>query len=255
MRMFKSPTGQMVPSVTAKQMRELDRIAVEDFGLSLLQMMENAGRSLAEAAMDMIPGAEPRVVVLAGGGGNGGGGLCAARHLHNRGLDVAVVLDRRVGDLDGAAARQMHTLGVAGLEPVAFKDAQVEISAADLVIDALIGYGLEGPVTGVAATLIEQCNANARAILSLDVPSGLDASVGTARGNVVRPDRILTLALPKEGLGDPHVDLSELYVADIGIPPAAVRRLGIDYASPFGRSSVMRLTCTGEYQRPCREQR
>lgn len=253
--MFKDPAGQVVPSVTTEQMRELDRIVVEDFGLGVLQMMEHAGRNLATAAMDMIAGDEQTVVVVAGAGGNGGGGLCAARHLHNHGASVTVVLDRAVSEFTGPAARQLRTLRFAGVELVAMADAQAAISSASLTIDALIGYGLRGPVQGVVAELIEICNAHAPKILSLDVPSGLDASVGTAHGRVVRPNRILTLALPKDGLGDPDVDLSELYLADIGIPVDAVRRLGIAFESPFRREWILRLTCTGEYSRPCREQR
>jgi len=87
-------------------------VAVEEFGLSLLQMMENAGRNLAGHVCDV--GSQP-VVVLAGNGGNGGGGLCAARHLANRDLDVSVVLDRPPENLDGAAHSQYETLAAMGV--------------------------------------------------------------------------------------------------------------------------------------------
>jgi NAD(P)H-hydrate epimerase len=90
---FRTEDGLVVPAVTAEQMREVDRIAVEEFGLGILQMMENAGRNLAENVLDMLDGARSEVAVLAGSGGNGGRGLCCARHLHNRGFQVWVVLD------------------------------------------------------------------------------------------------------------------------------------------------------------------
>jgi NAD(P)H-hydrate repair Nnr-like enzyme with NAD(P)H-hydrate epimerase domain len=91
---FRTEDGIVVPAVTAEQMREMDRIAVEEFGLGILQMMENAGRSLALNVMEMLDSAEGEVTVLVGPGGNGGGGLCCARHLHNRGFKVWVLLDR-----------------------------------------------------------------------------------------------------------------------------------------------------------------
>jgi NAD(P)H-hydrate epimerase len=106
-RAFRTGTGRQVPAVTAAEMREVDRVAVEEFGVSLQQMMENAGRNLARHVREV--GAGP-VVVLAGNGGNGGGGLCAARHLVNREIEVSVVLDRPPERLDGAPRRQYETL-------------------------------------------------------------------------------------------------------------------------------------------------
>jgi NAD(P)H-hydrate epimerase len=81
---FRTEDGAIVPAITAAQMREVDRIALEEFGLGVLQMMENAGRNLAQNVQDMLGGAGGEVAILAGSGGNGGGGLCCARHLRNR---------------------------------------------------------------------------------------------------------------------------------------------------------------------------
>jgi NAD(P)H-hydrate epimerase len=227
---FRTELGGAVPAVTADQMREVDRIAVEVFGLGLLQMMENAGRNLAGNAMEMIGAvAGRRVVILAGAGGNGGGGLACARHLHNRGLDVAIVLDREAATLSGAAAAQLAILAEAGLVPAGADDVPGLISGADLVVDALIGYSLRGAPHGRTAELIELCNTSARRVLSLDVPSGLDATSGMAPGLVVKPERTLTLALPKAGLAAIQ---GELYVADIGIPPEVYGRMGI-HVTPF----------------------
>jgi NAD(P)H-hydrate epimerase len=86
--MFRTEAEIPVLAVTAEQMREVDRIAVEEFGLTILQMMENAGRNLTENVLDMLDGARGEVVILVGSGGNCGGGLCCARHLHNRGFQV-----------------------------------------------------------------------------------------------------------------------------------------------------------------------
>jgi NAD(P)H-hydrate epimerase len=213
-------------------MREVDRIAVEDFGLGILQMMENAGRNLAQNAMDMLGGEPGPVTILAGGGGNGGGGLCCARHLHNRSYEVRLVLDRDAGAMRGPAGTQLQILQSAGLQvtgPVGVDRAGDAIRRARVVVDALIGYSLRGAPRGRAAELILACNRHGR-VLSLDVPSGLDATTGEAPGAVVRPERTLTLALPKTGLGDIPGDL---YLADIDIPPEVYDRLGLSYRSPF----------------------
>jgi NAD(P)H-hydrate epimerase len=247
--LFYTSTGAPVPAITAEQMREVDRIAVEEFGLGILQMMENAGRNLALNVIDMLGDAggsqpprsvPPRcvgyVTVLAGSGGNGGGGLCCARHLHNRGFEVDVVLSVEPDELDGAARAQLDILRAAGVQPLAASQAQASIASAQVVVDALIGYSLRGPPRGRIAKLIELCNAEAvsathgtRYILSLDLPSGLNATTGEAPGLVVRPDRTLTLALPKTGLLDVPGDL---YLADIGIPPEVYHRLGL-VSEPF----------------------
>ena len=227
--LFWTEKGVPVPAVTAGQMREVDRIAVEDFGLGILQMMENAGRNLAMNVVDMLGRAGGEVTVLTGAGGNGGGGLCCARHLHNRGFKVNLVLDRGASALRGAAANQLHILQTAGLAPVDDTQVKSAIRQADVVVDALIGYSLRGAARGQAAELIDLCNRHAAQVLSLDVPSGLDATTGEVPGRVVHPSRTLTLALPKTGLASVPGDV---YVADIGIPPEVYEPLGLSF-EPF----------------------
>jgi NAD(P)H-hydrate epimerase len=235
---FQTEDGIVVPALTARQMREVDRIAVEEFGLGILQMMENAGRNLAENVWDMLGHAGGEVTILAGAGGNGGGGLCCARHLHNRGFSVWVALDREEGMLQGAARNQLHILEAAGVQPVAPSQACQVLRRSQVVVDALIGYSLRGAPRGRAAELIDACNQHAARVLSLDVPSGFDATTGEAPGPVVRPERTLTLALPKTGLRRVP---GELYVADIGIPPEVYRRLGVSFEPPFGKAYWARL--------------
>jgi NAD(P)H-hydrate epimerase len=215
---FQTEGGITVPAVAARQMREVDRIAVEEFGLGILQMMENAGRNLAQNTIDMLGGEHGPVTVLAGGGGNGGGGLCCARHLHNRGYEVYLVLDRNAGAMRGAAGTQLRILLAAGLR-------------------------VTGPDGAGEAILRGRVVVHGR-VLSLDVPSGLDATTGKVSGAVVRSERTLTLALPKTGLGDIPGDL---YLADIGIPPEVYERLGLPYRSPFPDAGYwIRLSRRGE---------
>jgi NAD(P)H-hydrate epimerase len=219
-------------------MREVDRIAVEEFGLGILQMMENAGRSLAENVLEMLGGADGEVAILAGSGGNGGGGLCCARHLLNRGLEVRIILSKESEALSGAARTQLGILQAGGLGLVDPSRAGDALRRAQVVVDALIGYSLRGAPKGRVAELIDLCNRYAAGVLSLDVPSGLHATTGEAPGAVVQPDRTLTLALPKTGLRDVP---GELYLADIGISPRVFQRLGLHFRSPFGRRYWVRL--------------
>jgi NAD(P)H-hydrate epimerase len=235
---FQTDSGQSVPAITTVQMREVDRIAVEDFHLGLLQMMENAGRNLAGNVIEMLGAPQGRVTVLAGAGGNGGGGLCCARHLHNRGVDVSVILDRDSDALIGAARTQLDILQAAGVQPVQPTQAESAINQAQVVVDALIGYSLRGAPQGRAAELIVMCNQSAVSVLSLDVPSGMDSTTGESPGVSIQPQRTLTLAAPKMGL----VNLSsELYLADIGIPPAVFHRLGVQFESPFDENYWLHL--------------
>jgi NAD(P)H-hydrate epimerase len=220
-----------VPALTTDQMRAVDQAMIEDLHIELVQMMENAGRSLAELAiLRFSPGS---VTVLAGPGGNGGGGLVAARHLANRGCHVEVVLSEpsRLTPVPAHQADILARMGVVtGSQP----------SPADLVIDALIGYSLQGDPAGAAAELISWANAQATPILALDVPSGLDATTGVAGAHTIQATATMTLALPKAGLLDAP-DAGELYLADISVPPIVYQRMGIVVPQLFGESALLRV--------------
>ncbi len=232
-----------VPAVTAEQMREIDRIAIEATGPNLFQMMENAGRNLALQTVDLLGDdwRRGRVVVLAGSGGNGGGAICAARHLANRDVDVALVLSEP-DRLTGVPERQrMIFRSTRGREVDA---PALGEQRADIVIDGLIGYGLREAPRGRVAELITWANTSGARILSLDVPSGLDATSGEMPGVCIRAHTTLTLALPKSGLGG--ATAGDLWLADIGIPRGAFERAGLRYADPFGRRYRVRLEPAAE---------
>lgn len=231
---FRADTGVQVPAVTADEMAAVDRIAVEEFGIDLLQMMENAGRTLASHTRQV--GSEP-VQVLAGNGGNGGGGLVCARHLLNRDVNVEVVLDRPPDALDGVAAAQNAIIEEMDVTTRVGADALEETTGT--IVDALIGYGLDGEVRDSARSFVQAVNASSATVVSLDVPSGIDATTGDELGTAVRPDRTVTLALPKTGLR--HVT-EPLFLADIGIPAGVYERLDLGYETPFDRSYWTRLT-------------
>jgi len=227
-----------IPFLTAEQMAEVDRLMVEEYRISLPQMMENAGRQLADLARSRFLGGDPRrqkVVVLAGSGGNGGGGLAAARHLHNWGAAVEIILTRPLPELEEVTARQARVLTAMGVKISSAGQGQ-ELPEADLILDALIGYSLRGSPRGRVADLIELCNQESGLTLSLDLPSGLDATTGETPGPCVDATRTLTLALPKRGL---RGYAGELYLADIGIPNEVYRRMGLTFEWPGrGRYSL-----------------
>ena len=240
MTSFKTIDGTIVPTVTAEQMRRVDEVAVQEFGIDLLQMMENAGRNLARHAMDMLGSESSKapILIAAGAGGNGGGGLCCARHLHNRGCSVVILLDRDPDLFQGVPKRQLHILETAGIKPISLERGEELFQSAGLLIDALIGYSLRGAPRDVASRLIEGMCRSGNPVLSLDIPSGTDATTGEIPGQVVRPSRTLTLALPKTGLSETPGDL---YLADIGLPPELFRNVGISFPQIFRNNDTVRL--------------
>ncbi|QFU84865.1 NAD(P)H-hydrate epimerase (plasmid) [Natronorubrum aibiense] len=217
-------------------MRDVDRVAIEAYGLSLLQMMEQAGRGLTRETFALANGGS--VVVLAGGGGNGGGGLACARHLANRSYPVTVVLDREPAALSGVVAAQHELLERMGI-PIRTDVTALETPA--LVVDALVGYGLEGPLRGLTREFVQWAENAETTVLSLDVPSGIDATTGAEPGDAVHPARTFTLALPKTGLRD---TTGELVLGDISIPSGVYETIGIPYTPPFGHEFSVRLTIT-----------
>lgn len=228
---FRTPDGTPVPAVTAAEMAEVDRVATGEFELALLSMMENAGRGLADRST-ATP--DDRVVVLAGSGGNGGGGLACARHLHNRGAEISVVLDRPPSHLAGAAARQWRTVDRAGVGATVGGP----LPDADVVVDALVGYGLDGAPRGRVAELLPAAAEATGTLVSLDVPSGMDATTGATPGAAVDPDRTVTLALPKTGL---RAGGGELFCVDLAIPDTVFVEAGVEYRRPFGQRASVRL--------------
>lgn len=215
--------------LTEAQMIEVDRVMIDDLGIELIQMMENAGRNLAQLAIDRY--APSRVVVCAGSGGNGGGGMVAGRHLANRGVEVEIVTTRRLDELQGVPAHQRRILEEMGVPVVD------TWAGADVILDAVIGYSLRGAPTGRSLELIDAMNADAAPVLSLDTPSGLDVTTGDAPGAVVRADATLTLAAPKIGLADSEA-VGDLFVADISVPPFVLTDLGADVPD-FSTSPVV----------------
>lgn len=245
-----APDAPPVPAVTAAQMREVDRLMVETYAVSLLQMMELAGYALAQLVRVHLEGTVTRksVVVAAGHGNNGGGGLVAARHLSNWGADVSVLVESAESMSEGPH-RQWETLAHV---PVDHREGARALEffdyvRPDLLVDALIGYGLRGHPRGWTAEVITRINAQPAPVIALDVPSGLDATTGEPARPCITAAATMTLALPKTGLliprAGPHV--GALFLADIGVPPALLAHLHLDVGAIFGHRSLIRLDPQG----------
>ncbi|MBN1666269.1 MAG: NAD(P)H-hydrate epimerase [Anaerolineales bacterium] len=232
-----------LPALTTSQMVEVDRLMIEEWQISLLQMMENAGRNLAELARQHFGGIiqAKRVIALCGTGNNGGGGMVAARHLHNWGAQVDVVL---IGAADRLKEIPDHQWKI--LQKMGLPDSNPDFEKADLIVDAIIGYGMTGNPRPSVADWIVRANASGKPILSLDSPSGLVTTTGIPASPCIRAAATLTLALPKTGLltADAQPFVGALYLADIGVPPElyAAPSLNLTVLSPFQSATVVPLT-------------
>ncbi len=215
-------------AATAAQIAEWDRRAITEFGIRTGMLMDRAGRHVAAVVSSMLHDTgNRRVVVLAGKGNNGGDGLVAARYLRQSGTDVTVLLldseDSMSGDA-GVALRSAREAEVP-IRPLPRDDSSglaQTLASADVLVDAIFGTGFRGRAGGVAAIAIEAANQSRKPIVAVDVPSGLQADTGQLEEPCIRAVRTVTMGLPKVGLLlYPGADAAgELYVADIGYPPA-----------------------------------
>ncbi|GAB4372959.1 MAG: hypothetical protein Kow0042_16570 [Calditrichia bacterium] len=224
-----------IPLLTAEQMREVDRLMVDSFHIQLIQMMEIAGRNLAEMTRRCLSGRvmNKKILIAVGKGNNGGGGLVAARHLSNWGASVCVLAEN--GKFKGVPEQQWKAIQQLPVEVLLAQQAlnAVNSSPAEIIIDALIGYGLSGAPTGFTAQLIRAINQCPAPVLALDTPSGLEVTTGEIFEPCIQADITLTLGLPKTGLVNKSTTtaVGQLFFTDIGIPPILYKKLG--FASPF----------------------
>ena len=231
-----------LPALTTDQMIEVDRLMMKEWGINLFQMMENAGRNLAELTRRQLGGSvqAKNVVVLCGTGNNGGGGMTAARHLHNWNANVEVILVGSEMQLKEIPAHQWNILKKIGITTT-----DTNLSHAEMILDAMLGYGANGNPRSPIAEWIQMANESGGSILSLDSPSGLDTTTGIPTLPCIRASATLTLALPKTGLltstAKPFV--GELFLADIGVPPElyTASSLGFSAIVPFQKDSIVRL--------------
>lgn len=213
-------------SLSREQMRACDREAIETWGLPGIVLMENAGRGCAEIILGMLSGdTKGRVVIACGKGNNGGDGYVIARHLLNAGVDVSMHLLAPVEEITGDARTNLDVL-IKMAPPIEVHqnagsiDIEADLAAADLLVDALLGTGVTGSPRPPYPTVIEAINACATPVVSIDIPSGLDADTGRPSDSTVRATVTATMAARKKGFDNPDSRpyTGRVEVVDIGMP-------------------------------------
>ena len=219
--------------VTAEQMRELDQRASEEFGVPSIVLMENAGLRTFDIVYRMLDDVNGRqAAIVCGRGNNGGDGFVVARHLHQIGVSVQVLLVGRADEIKGDARINLEIAKKSGIpieEVTEIGQVCMALARSDLVVDALFGTGIKGEITGLPGEIIDAINDSGRPVVAVDLPSGLDSDTGQICGRCVRADQTVTFGLPKIGLAVyPGAALAgRVHVAEIGIPEKAFQTAGI----------------------------
>jgi len=210
--------------VTAEEMRKLDKSAIEDYGIPAAKLMENAGKCAAESAMTLAPSGS--VAVFSGYGNNGGDGMVAARYLKNKKYDVSVFIVGKPKSMTEETNSNLEKLFSAGVKvhiiPDAGKlnDISGLVGKPDLVIDAIFGTGFRGPLEDFYQKLIQMINTLGTKVVSIDIPSGLNADTGCPEPEAVIADVTVTLGYPKIGFKNKASEryTGKIGIADIGLP-------------------------------------
>lgn len=230
-------------ALSAAEMREVDRLTTERHGIPSLQLMEAAGKHIADEVKRRSVGVRPRrITILCGKGNNGGDGLVAARLLKESRLDPFVCLFAKREELRGDAAVNLEqwlklTSEIIEItDPSALERVWSKIAKSHVIVDALLGTGLHGPATGLIGRIIERLNQYSRnatracpgLILSVDTPSGLPSDGQPAEGPVLRAHRTVTFTAPKLGqlVSADAACVGQLLVRQIGSPDSLIEEVG-----------------------------
>jgi len=211
--------------LTARQSKEIDLKAQGKFLIPDILLMENAGRALSEEILRVIAGRNNKIAIFCGKGNNGGDGFCAARHLLVRGICPDIYICGDFNDIKGAAKKNLEILlrlkqKVFFINESNIEDIKNKIIRYSLIVDALLGVGLERKVSGILKQLIKLINNSGAYVISVDIPSGLDATTGKALGACIYADRTVTFVARKKAMAfDTARNLcGDIVVKDIGVP-------------------------------------
>jgi len=220
--------------MSRQAIREVDRIAILEFGIPGIVLMENAGRGAAQVVLEMLKEpADSVVAIVCGAGNNGGDGFVIARHLHNAGVKVAVYLAVDPAKLGGDAkincdiAHRMKLPIHPLLTPAQIEEGGAAMGRADVIVDAILGTGFSGQVRPPFDEIIRRVNAlKGPKVVAVDLPSGLDCDTGQPSNATIRADVTVTFVAPKVGFGTPEAAeyVGRVVVVDIGDPRELVGR-------------------------------
>lgn len=217
--------------VTAAQMRRIDERAAKEYGIPSLLLMENAGAACAREALRLGGHKLGKVVILCGKGNNGGDGFVAARHLMNKGLRPSVFFFQNPSEMKPDPLVNFHILQKMKADlrnfskKVSLGELQNSLRNSDLIVDALFGTGISRLLDELFRTVVALVNASKRPVVSVDIPSGLNADTGEVMGVCIRANLTVALGLPKKGFYQRGAKrwTGKVIVADISIPPVLLK--------------------------------
>jgi NAD(P)H-hydrate epimerase len=236
-----------IMAITSEQMKLVDELMENKYGINLFQMMENAGRALAILSksyfMDgLVKG--KKIAVLAGSGGNGGGVLTAARRLTNWGANVSVFVPKPPSSFKDVTFAQLNTVKRMGI-PVFTADTLKASAGYDLVLDGIFGYSLKNAPVGPSRYMIEWANNQRTVVLSLDVPSGMELMTSVIHQPTIKAEATLTIAFPKDALllKEAADYTGKLFLADISVPKVLYNELNLPGEIPdyFEYSDIVQI--------------
>jgi len=214
--------------MTRQAVRQIDRRAIEEFGIPGVVLMENAGRGAARVILDLLDDpAGSRVAIVCGAGNNGGDGFVIARHLHNEHVEVVTYLAVEPQRLAGDALVNYQIVRRMGLpihpliHPDRIAEAADVLRGSRVVVDALLGTGFSGQVRPPLDAVIAVINSlRGPKVVAVDVPSGLDCDTGRPSNATIRADVTVTFVAPKVGFAQPGANryVGRIVVVDIGVP-------------------------------------
>jgi len=211
--------------ITTKQAKAVDRRAQEEFGISTLVLMENAGRAVMEEALKILKSSQGKVAVFCGLGNNGGDGFCAARHLLTAGFKPDVYLAGKITDVGNEAKINLNILlrlkqKITEIKPRNLSLLKKRIERSSLIIDALLGVGARGQIRPGYQKVIDIISSSDIYVLSVDIPSGLDATTGKVLGRCIKADKTVTFVAKKRGMvyAEGRKHCGKVLVRTIGIP-------------------------------------
>ena len=218
------------------QMQQIDRSAIDTYGIPSIVLMENAGKVVVDEILKM-KGQYQKVVIVCGPGNNGGDGFVIARHLFNLGVTVKVFVVGEISELNHDAM-----LNYTILKKLEFKIDEITddtsmlaferfLRPGNLIVDAIFGTGMSRAVEGIYLRVIEAINEMAHLVLSVDLPSGIDGNTGHVLGTAIEADKTVALVIPKVGnILFPGSDYNgEVIIKGIGVPDIIIERVGIRY--------------------------